>query len=304
MVETEEECLARQRKEDRDLVSQSTSMKKQANKKTRKRVNKEIKEMEEEMKKRHADELAEARGEKKETVEDTYEVTPEMLLSKMSIKADESEKMPEQTPPAATHHKKRNRQKERLARRDAAFKAEQEKAAKEAEEMPDLREIEMRNINELCQVKGLTVCEITPDGHCLFASIADQLKQRQQLEMSVQDLRHKAAEYIREDPDTFVPFLFDEKTMSLKDVGEYTKELETSPMWGGDLEILALSKVFDCPISVMMSGRQALVMNEEGSQPELKVVYYQHSFGLGEHYNSLRDEQPVIEEDDGFVEVQ
>ncbi len=77
--------------------------------------------------------------------------------------------------------------------------------------------------------------------------------------------------------------------MTIKDIADYCKELETTPIWGGDLEILALAKNFNCPISVMMSGRANLVMNEEGSNPELKLVYYKHNYGLGEHYNSLRD---------------
>jgi OTU domain-containing protein 6 len=77
--------------------------------------------------------------------------------------------------------------------------------------------------------------------------------------------------------------------MSLKNIDEYTKEIETTAAWGSDLEILALSKEFNCPISVMMSGRATLKINEEGANPELKLIYYKHSYALGEHYNSLHD---------------
>ncbi|QPG73792.1 hypothetical protein FOA43_001106 [Brettanomyces nanus] len=291
------EIVIRHRKEQKDLVSRATGMKKQANKKTRKRVLKQIRELEEEMKERHTQELIKVEG-GNDFEEDNVDVkiTPEMLLAQLEI--EEKKKSEEQaeaeksnddtTTPTPRSH--RNRQRERIARRNAELKEKQEQARLEAERMPNPRDIELKNISDLCRVNHLQPFEITPDGHCLFASIADQLMLRHEIEMSVQELRTKAAEYIRSNPDTFTSFLFDEKTMRVRDISDYTRELETTAMWGGDLEILALSKVFDCPISVMMGGREPLKMNEDGQQPELKIVYYQHTFGLGEHYNSLRDE--------------
>ncbi|ANB11266.1 Otu2p [Sugiyamaella lignohabitans] len=184
---------------------------------------------------------------------------------------------------------KRNRRKEKIAQREAAAKKLSEEAAQEASTQPDLRKIELENLDALCKIHNLVQHDIQPDGHCLFASIADQLAQRRDIKKSVQELRKEAAGYIRQNPDTFGPFLFDENTLTMREIGPYCEELETTAIWGGDMEILALANVYDSCISVMFSGRSTLKVNEEGSQPELKLVYYKHSFGLGEHYNSLRD---------------
>lgn len=73
--------------------------------------------------------------------------------------------------------------------------------------------------------------------------------------MDVMKLRWLSCNYVQEHRDDFIPYLFDEETMKMKDIDEYTKEMEHTAQWGGEIEILALSHVFDCPISILMSGR-------------------------------------------------
>lgn len=298
--------LARHKKELKELTGRTTGMKKQANKNTRKAVLKEIKELEDGLRLKHENELKaltedgsgenevpdDKTNEEEEEEEEEEELTPEKLLAQLGLDSTEPSSIskPVETPVASAGPKKRrNRQKERLAKREADIKRIQEEARKEQDQLPDYRAIELRNIEDLCRLQNVSQYDITPDGHCLFSSIADQLKIRQNIDTNVQELRTSAGNYIKENSDEFIPFLFDEETMSLKNVDEYVDKLINTPMWGGDLEILALSKIYDSPISVMMSGRAALRMNEEGTNPELKLVYYQHAFGLGEHYNSLHD---------------
>lgn len=306
-AETEDVMLARHKKEVKDLVGRTTGMKKQANKNTRKNILKQIKGLEDELAQKHEQELKELHGEiagiqvdegvKDEGDDDEDELTPEKLLAQLELGNKESEpKASEITENeinteegSGSQKKKRNRRKEKLAQREAEMKRIQKEAREEQGQKPDLRSIELKNIKDLCDIQHVVQYDITPDGHCLFASIADQLKIRQGTDVGIKQLRKSAADYIKEHPDDFTPFLFDEETMSLKNIDEYVNKLENTTMWGGDLEILAISKVFDSPISVMMSGRAALHMNEAGSNPELKLVYYQHAFGLGEHYNSLHD---------------
>jgi len=283
--EDEAAMIARHKKEVKDLTGKITGMKKQATKSTRKNVMKQIKEMEDELKLRHERELKGLNGEGENSDE---EITPEMLLAQLELEKKES--LPVETPSQPTgEKKKRNRQKEKLAKREAEMKRIQEEAREEQADAVDYRGIELQHIEELCKLKKLVQHDIIPDGNCLFSSIADQLKIRQNIETNAQQLRIEASEYIKSHPDDFIPFLFDEESMSLKDIDQYTDKLVNTVMWGGDLEILALSKVFDCPISVMMSGRSELIMNEDGHNAELKLVYYKHVFGLGEHYNSLHD---------------
>lgn len=297
-MDAREELLAKHRKEKRDLVNRITGMKKQATKAKRKEVNSKCEQLEQELREKHEQELKELDGEGGEV----EEVTPEQLLAQLQVEDDGAKEANEaneakadkeaKVEPSQQPKKKRNRQKEKLARREAEIARMKEEAKKEAAEQPDLKKIEQDAIWQLCQMKGLVPYDIQPDGHCLFASILDQVKTRHgdpQTEMDVHTLRCLACDYILEHRDEFIPYLFDEATMSLKDIDEYTEEMKSTAKWGGEVEILALSKALDCPISVLMSGQATHTVNETGSKPELKLVYYKHTYALGEHYNSLRD---------------
>lgn len=309
--ETEDEIIARHRKEVKELVAKTTGMKKQATKgekKKKKEIQKEIDQLEKELKQRHevelsslgsaskADDVEASPGDGDEEVVDDATALADELLAELALE-EELQQGPEIKKSAENKQQqqqqsgpKRNRRKEKLAKRKEEQQKAYDEAANEALSLPDLRKIELENITLLCEKQKLVQHEIVADGHCLFASISDQLQLRHSIDRNVQQLRQEAAEYIASDPDTFVPFLFDEKTLSMRDIKEYCDELVNTPIWGGDMEILALSKVFDCPVSIMFSGRSTMIINEEGSNPELKLVYYKHSFGLGEHYSSLRDE--------------
>ncbi|GEQ69316.1 hypothetical protein JCM33374_g2987 [Metschnikowia sp. JCM 33374] len=310
-----DELLARHRKEQKDLVGQITAMKKQASKKTRKSVNSKCADLQSSLDARHAKEIAELDG---SAATDPQEVSPEQLLAAMSLDASAKESdttgdengvkfsqsaqsgnsdaqeapvTPEAAPQAG---KKRNRAKERLAKRQAQIEAIQAEAHEEASNSVDYRAIEAESMRQLLHAQGLSLHEIKPDGHCLFSSIQDQLLLRHEpldesSTLSVSQLRKQAADHIRENPDSYIPYLFDQETMTLRDVGHYTKELEETAMWGSDLEIAALAAVYDCPIKVLVAGSAPIVFNEVGTRPQLIVAYFKHSYGLGEHYNSCRD---------------
>ncbi|CDO96507.1 unnamed protein product [Kluyveromyces dobzhanskii CBS 2104] len=316
---SQEDVLARHRKERKDLTNHMTSLRKQASKKTRKQVNAKCIELEQELETRHKSELAQLNGESV-GITDAEELTPDQLLAEMSLNNDSKSSPAEADESGQQHHqqqqleqngkKRRNRQKEKLAKRDAEIAKIKEQALEEAAEQPNLKEIEQNSLDKVCEVLHLEQFDIQPDGHCLFSSILDQVKLRHQgensvvsdyhfpteytgtksvTEMDIYSLRSLSSSYIRENRDDFIPYLFDENTMTVKDVDEYTKTMESTAQWGGEVEILALSKVLDCTISILMSGRSTYKINEAGKNPELKLVYYKHSYTLGEHYNSLHD---------------
>lgn len=283
--------LAKHRKEVKDLTATITGMKKQASKKTRKQVNKKCQEMEAELKERHAREVRALNGDE-EADQDDDDVSPEKLLAQLELEKGNSEETPGTKPedmPEAPK-KKRNRQKERLARRQAEEDKMRAEAEKEAEGQVDYGKLEKESLDELCKKMKLIQHDILPDGNCLFASIADQLKVRHGIEVLVQELREKAADHIKANEAQFQPFLFDENTLTMGDIDEYVQKMKSTSEWGGDMEILALAKVYDAPISVLIAGSALHRVNEEGAHQELKLVYYKHAYGLGEHYNSLRDE--------------
>lgn len=304
-----DELLARHRKEQKDLIAQITSLKKQALKKTRKSVNSKCADLQSSLDARHASEISELNG---TSPSELGCVSPEQLLAAMNLdstsKEDtangenndsktgdlETEKEVQISEAPVQGGKKRNRAKERLAKRQAQIDAMKAEAQEEASNSVDYRAIEAESMRQLLNTQGLLLYEIKPDGHCLFLSIQDQLELRHEGQassekISVSELRKQAADHIRANPDSYIPYLFDQDTMTLRDVGEYTKELEETVMWGSDLEIAALAAVFDCPIKVLVAGSAPIVFNESGTQPQLVVAYYKHSYGLGEHYNSCRD---------------
>jgi len=305
-MSTRDELLALHKKQQRDLVATITGLKKQATKKTRKNVLTKCQEMQLELDQRQQEELRQFDDPDLQSSTDTQvtQVTPEELLAQLEI-SDPAPEQPVATPSEPTPGKKRNRQKERLARRQAEKDKVREEALAEAADTVDYRQIEIDSMNQLLSMNGLEIHEIKPDGHCLFASIRHQLDQRHQgLELQdvelnehninqilydVEKLRKLAGEYILENRDEFIPFLFDEQTGEIRDIEDYVHELTTTAMWGSDMEILALAKVFNCPIHIYMAGASTIEINQDGNLPKLLLGYFKHSYGLGEHYNSLVD---------------
>lgn len=184
---------------------------------------------------------------------------------------------------------RRNRRKEKIAARNKALTELVAEAEVEGGNMPNHRMKELEAMADKIDAEGLEVYDIEADGHCLFASIADQLVQRKDTVVDVQTMRTKAAAYIRSHADDFTPFLFDETTGNLIDVDKYCDELESTAMWGGDIEIKALSHVFNTPIKVFFASQPVMTVSEELPGEPLFIAYYTKIYGLGAHYNSLRD---------------
>ncbi|KAF3038562.1 hypothetical protein E8E11_005515 [Didymella keratinophila] len=306
----------RHRKEQRDLVSRITQKKKQATKKTRKGVNDECERLEQELKERQAEEVRVLNGDEVEYVvdsgseDDKVEVV-DVKIEGLSIngtststsKGPTGPSTPSATIASDAGPKKKNRQKERLARR----KAEQEEAIAAAEEearnAPNPRELEKARFEPLLASKGLQLHEIRADGHCLYAAVADQLSTRAlglepRIPITIADkdkvlpyktTRHTAAAWIEAHRDDFEPFMEDA-------LPEHVRKIRETGEWGGHLELLALAKSYGVRICVLHSdGRVDRIEDEDGAdggsakeREEIWLGYYRHSHGLGEHYNSLR----------------
>ena len=303
-----EEIARRHRQEQKDLQSRITQKKKTATKKTRKGVNDECAELERQLKERHAREISALNGSDSndpktgevfgiEAIEDETPKKSEEIaepLNSLSISA------PAPTPNGQL--KKPNRQKARLARRVAEQEAAVEQAHSEAARLPNLRDQERQSMSEAYSSKGLKEQEIRSDGHCLYAAIADQLQDahlglKPKIELAITEpesdeksihqayrlTRQVAAAYISQHSDDFVPFLEEP-------LDTYVKTIRETGEWGGHLEILALAKAYGVDFNVLQGDGnvQKIECGLSDDHPELWLAYYRHSFGLGEHYNSLR----------------
>ncbi|KAF9284611.1 OTU domain-containing protein 6B [Mortierella alpina] len=213
-------------------------------------------------------------------------------IDHLTIEPIPARKQPQQQQPTSSGGKKPNRQKARKDRKAQALKELQDEAEQEAAGQVNMNEVERKAIEELAQVMGVTVKDVTADGHCLYNAIADQLSQHYQTETTVKDLRHGTAEYMREHADDFLPFLSNKHgdMMSPEDFVEYCKDLESTAVWGGQPELLALSRVHKVPIWVVQMGSPTVKLSADvyPAKTPLMVSYHRHMYGLGEHYNSLR----------------
>lgn len=332
-AETVEQMQARHRREAKDLQGRVTSKKKNATKKTRKGVNDECAEMERKMKERQAEELEglaggaqndggdtaqqqESDGEGEDGQKDTAQGDLAAKMRAMGV-GELAAKPPQQPtkPPDEGGHgaapgdggsgpgKKRNRQKERLARRAAEQEAAAEAAEQEAAGMTDHRGRERERMEGEFARHGLEEHEIRPDGHCLFSAVADQLGQagvplapaggstgegKQQPEPGYKTVRRAAAGYIEARGDDFAGFLEE-------DLGSYVRKIRDTAEWGGQLELLALASVYGVDVCVVQDGRTEVIQPSGGGEAKkgeerkkIWLAYYRHGYGLGEHYNSLR----------------
>ena len=289
----------RHRKELRDLRSQITQKKKNATKKTRKAVNEECLELEQNVKEHQQDELDELLGQNFKTDEDGIELNEaadcagseqgrqDAIAASVQQKLD-GLNLAEPTDSAGVSRRP-NRQKARLARRTAEQEAAAVEAEKEVADLPDLRAKERAKMIKEIELRAFVEKDIRSDGHCLYAAVADQLqmeatKSEPQAALGYQTIRHAAASFISAHHNDFVPFL--EEPLE-----DYVHKVRDTAEWGGQLELSALARAYKIAINVLQAeGRVEKIVdpeNEDGGQ-EIWLAYYRHSFGLGEHYNSLR----------------
>lgn len=296
--ETLEALQQRHRKEQRDLVSRVTQKKKQATKKTRKGVNDECERLEQELQARQAEEvrvLNGGGGDEEDNESEPEEEVVQVQIQDLSINGTATS--PSSTTPSTPSEptgpgKKRNRQKERLARRKADQDAAIARAEQEARDAPNPRELEKARFEPVLAEKGLKLHEIRADGHCLYAAVADQLASRSlsltpRIPLSLADdappwkkVRYAAAGWIEGHPGDFEGFLEDP-------LPEHVEKIRETGEWGGHLELEALARGYAVGIRVVHSdGRVDRIGEDE--EGEIWLGYFRHSHGLGEHYNSLR----------------
>ena len=269
-MESRDEILTRHRREVKECIAGNTALKKavaKSDKQKRKQVVAEIALRDAILAKRHEEELAGT----KDTIDEEQTQAIEAEFDDLSINSP------------TTSERKHNRNKARMARRTAAIDAMRAEAANEAAHEPDRAKIESEKMRELLSKQKLIEKPIRPDGHCLYAAFADQLNVNRLLtpESDYQTMRSVAASYILAHADDFAPFIED-------DIRAYATEIEKTAIWGGELEILALSKEYNVSSQVYTASQaEPLIINESASNGVVHLAYYQHMYGLGAHYNSV-----------------
>jgi OTU domain-containing protein 6 len=110
------------------------------------------------------------------------------------------------------------------------------------------------------------------------------------------------AAYMRKNTSDFLPFCLSENLIEgdsdesiAQKFENYCKEVESTAIWGGQLELGALTHCLKKHIMIYSGSFPDVEMGKEyksadgigSSGSSIMLSYHRHAFGLGEHYNSL-----------------
>lgn len=113
-------------------------------------------------------------------------------------------------------------------------------------------------------------------------------------------IRQAASHYMFSHPDDFIPFLpavggedsggIDTGLMTRDVFEQYCASVRDTAVWGGEPEIMALSRAYNIPIHVVQGGRPPIVMFNPTDAPSedaddnrvLRISYHRRMYGLGE----------------------
>ncbi|OII75988.1 OTU-like cysteine protease family protein [Cryptosporidium andersoni] len=148
---------------------------------------------------------------------------------------------------------------------------------------------EMEDIIEKLKKFNLSLYTIKADGNCLFGAIKHQLEIKGIGNYSIKQLRNIAANYIQENRQDIEPFILSAIEGSTVTFEEYCNCLRNTNEWGGEVELVALSKSLKVPIVVIcgLSYRNEYYGLEfENHSSSLYIVYHLYLYATGPHYNS------------------
>lgn len=144
--------------------------------------------------------------------------------------------------------------------------------------------------------------EINPDGHCLYSAVADQLSILSIIpaqQATYKTTRAAAAAYMLQHRDDFLPFLpsldgedgvgaTSAGMLTPQQYAQYCAAVRDSGTWGGEPEIMALTRAFNIPIHVAQWGSPSIVCHSPTGAPvdprerSVKISYHRRMYGLGE----------------------
>ncbi|XP_065187311.1 deubiquitinase OTUD6B-like [Sycon ciliatum] len=298
-----EELLSKHKKELKELRGKIQGIKSsvpKGDKKRKKQATEEIAKLENETAARHAAEMSqleskldgECAGEAAEASAAAAAATATASCPDEEGTAVESDMATEDSDvssagPKMTKAQRRKLKKEQEAKeRDERF-AEASKAAVNSD-----RSVEMRTLTSMLDSLSLRVHQVEADGNCLYHALAYQLHNRKS-EADMLSLRRQAANFMLRHRDDFEAFVEDaatqpsESSPPTEDFFErYCRNVAETAMWGGQLEIQAISRALERKVVVYQAGCEAITIGDDTISQPLRLVYHRHDLGTGEHYNA------------------
>lgn len=273
---SEEQLLKKHRQERKDLQAKIQSLKKTApkgDKRKKKEIADTIAQLEKDLDDKQnielnlvgkatneIEEIESIENDNMETNEDQFEITTKVTRAQ----------------------RRRNRKQEEDKERDKRI-LEQEEVNKQGP-----RILESTAIKEILKTNKMEIFNIPADGNCLYCAINHQLETTGRETSTVSKLRKMTAEFMRQHKEDFLPFMYNdsEEPVDDKQFESYCKDVASTKLWGGQLELKALSNVLKCPIKVIQASGPQTVQGENFEGPPLILTYHRYLYRLGEHYNS------------------
>lgn len=269
-IENSEELLQKHRKERKELQAKIQALKKtstKGDKKKKKEVGEEIAQLELELEKRQNEEIEQL----KQGTEKKEEVTGRPDVSALRVSKAQ-----------------RRRDKKAIKERER----EQMIIEAEAENVHGPRNVETQKIKQILKQRELMLQEIPSDGNCLYCAVDDQLKRLGEDGLGIDKLRKMTSQYLLDHKCDFLPFLSHPETgdvLTDTQYDEYCNDIANTSVWGGEVELRALSHVLKCCIEVIQAVGPSIMVGEEYQDLRKAVLtFHRHMYGLGEHYNSVK----------------
>ena len=180
---------------------------------------------------------------------------------------------------------KKERRKEEKA---AEWEANRQAALKEIASRPNLALLESKSFEHRLSKEGFRIVEVAADGHCLFSAIGCQLDPPK----DHWELRALAAKYLLEHRENYENFIeldlieLNSDSTSIDKYEEYCRKIESTGMWGGQIDLEALRRSLGICSIVFQAEGPELIFNAEAER-KIYLSYHRFAFSLGEHYNAL-----------------
>lgn len=278
----EEELLKKHRQEKKDLQSRIQSLKKsvpKGDKKKKKEVSEEIAKLEQDFNERVEKELKEIRNtsstesslDTSANLNETVDINNEIANSEESNDLDESKDSTAENTRVSRAQRRRNKKANEEKEREKRISEQSEKNKTGA------RNVEINQIKEKLREMNLKIYEIEADGNCLYCAIIHQLRSQGRKQFRVSELRKITADFMRNHKDEFLPFMYNENddgTVSEEQFEKYCKDVAHTKLWGGQLELRALSSILDSPIKVIQANGPPTILGETATGQEIILTYH------------------------------
>lgn len=153
------------------------------------------------------------------------------------------------------------------------------------------------NFKDKLRQKRLAIKEIGGDGNCLFRAFADQLYADQDQHPFI---RQVCMDYIETERDFYKNFVVGGNSR----FNEYMARKRTEGVWGDDLEIQALSEIYDRPIEIYAYSAEPMRTFHEVNQNNRTPIRL--SYHGASHYNSVKkitqENEPLLDTEIGDIE--